>query len=165
MTNKDLNVQLLEYRSVLKNLAYKFTSDPEDIQDLIPETLLRALKYVDQFFNNPQIIPWLFVIMKNIYINQYRTKKYKFIYENQKATEYQNLGSHEPFTENTVERQLILKDINKALGCMSDENQEIFNTYIKGYKYRELSDMYCMPEGTIKSKIFTIRKQLQRQFA
>lgn len=50
MTNKDLNLEMLEYSSVLKNLAYKFTSDPEDIQDLVQETLLRALKYVDSFF-------------------------------------------------------------------------------------------------------------------
>ncbi len=164
MENKDLNLQLNEYRSVLKNLAYKFTNDPEDIQDLVQETLLRALKYIDQFFHNPRVVPWLFVIMKNIYINHYRHRKQKYRYENHKANEYQDLGCHEPFTENTVEKSLALEDVKQALTQLPKEHKEMFDHYINGYKYKELSDLYGIPEGTIKSRIFLIRKGLQKQF-
>lgn len=50
-----MNLQMNECRSTLQKLAYKFTNDPEDIQDLVQETLFRALKYVDQFFSEPKI--------------------------------------------------------------------------------------------------------------
>lgn len=164
MENKDLNLQLVEYRSVLKNLAYKFTSDPEDIQDLVQETLLRALKYIDQFFHNPRVVSWLFVIMKNIYINHYRHRKQKYRYEHQKVSEFQDLGCYEPFSESSVEARLVLKDVQYALGRLPEEHKEMFNRYINGYKYKELSAMYGIPEGTIKSRIFLIRKSLQKQF-
>lgn len=164
MENKNFNLQLAEYHSVLKNLAYKFTNDPDDIQDLVQETLLRALKYIDQFFHNPRVVSWLFVIMKNIYINHYRNKKHKYLYENRKACEYQDLGCHEPFTESSVEGRLTLKDIQYALDRLPTKHKEMFNRYVNGYKYKELSDMYGIPEGTIKSRIFFIRKSLQKQF-
>jgi len=164
MENKNLNLQLVEYRSVLKNLAYKFTNDPEDIQDLVQETLLRALKYIDQFFHNPRVVSWLFVIMKNIYINHYRHRQQKHLYESHQASQFQDLGRREPFTENTVEKHLALKDIQCALTQLPKEQKDMFNCYIKGYKYKELSEMYGVPEGTIKSRIFMIRKSLQKQF-
>lgn len=165
MENKDLNLQLVEYRSVLKSLAYKFTNDPEDIQDLVQETLMRALKYVDQFFHNPRVISWLFVIMKNIYINHYRNRKHRHLYENQKVSQLQDLGCHEPFTENTVEKSLVLKDVEQALKQLPTEHKEMFEYHVQGYKYKELSELYGLPEGTIKSRIFLIRKSLQKQFS
>lgn len=164
MENKDLNLQLIEYRSVLSKLAYKFTNDPEDIQDLVQETLLRALKYIDQFFHNPRVVSWLFVIMKNIYINHYRNSKHRHNYEQNRASEYHDLGCFEPFTENTVEKRLALKDVQYALTKLPIENQEMFDRYINGYKYKELAKIYGIPEGTIKSRIFLIRKNLQKQF-
>ncbi|TDQ80013.1 RNA polymerase sigma factor [Sphingobacterium yanglingense] len=164
MENKVLNLQLIEYRSVLKSLAYKFTNDPEDIQDLVQETLLRALKYVDQFFHNPRVVSWLFVIMKNIYINNYRNRKHRYLYEHNTASSYQDLGCREPFTENTVENNLALKDVQKALTKLPKEYKEMFDYHVEGYKYKELAQHYGIPEGTIKSRIFLIRKSLQKQF-
>lgn len=164
MENKDLNLQLIEYRSVLSKLAYKFTNDPEDIQDLVQETLLRALKYIDQFFHNPRVVSWLFVIMKNIYINHYRNRKQRFQYEHHKVAECQDLGCYEPYIENIAEQRLALKDVQQALKKLPEEYQDMFNRYINGYKYKELSEIYGMPEGTIKSRIFLIRKGLQQQF-
>lgn len=164
MKNKDLNIQLIEYRSILKNLAYKFTNNPDDIQDLVQETLLRALKNIDQFLHNPRIISWLFVIMKNIYINHYRRRKQQYMYENQKVNEYYDRGCFEPFTENTVEKSLALKDVQQVLNKLPKEHKEMFDYYLEGYRYKELSERYGIPEGTIKSRIFFIRKNLQKKF-
>lgn len=164
MDSKNLNIQIGKYRTILKNLAYKFTNDPEDIQDLVQETLLRALKYIDQFIDNPRVVSWLFVIMKNTYINHYRTQQQKYLYENHQAADSRNVGQQEPFIESCVEKRLILEDIYYALNLLPAEHQEIFHAYVKGYKYRELAEMYAIPEGTIKSRVFLIRKKLQKQF-
>ncbi|WP_082021795.1 RNA polymerase sigma factor [Sphingobacterium sp. T2] len=66
---------------MLKNLAKKFTKDPDVTNDLVQETFIRALKYVDQFFDNPRVVSWLFVIMRNIFINQYKRLTYQQNYE------------------------------------------------------------------------------------
>jgi len=165
MENRELNLQLIQYRVTLKNLAYKFTTDPDEIQDLVQETLLRALKYIDQFFQNPKIISWLFVIMKNIYINHYRDRQQQIKYENHTQSVFQDKGCREPFTENSIEGKLIIKDIKKALTQFPDEYSAMFTQYINGYKYKELSHIYGVPEGTIKSRIHIMRKNLQKKLA
>jgi len=163
MENKELNLQLTQYQPVLKNLAYKFTSDPDEVKDLVQETILRSLKYVDQFFHNPKIISWLFVIMKNIYINQYRSKQQKVVFENHKLASYRNDGCIEPSTTNSVESQLALQDILKTLDDLPATHCEIFLDFVNGYKYREIADIYGIPEGTVKSRIHFIRKNLQKK--
>ena len=77
MKDKAFNTQLIEYQKILKNLAKRFTKDQEAINDLVQETFIRAFKYMDQFFNNPRVVSWLFVIMRNIYINQYKSNPIK----------------------------------------------------------------------------------------
>ncbi|HMR18831.1 MAG TPA: RNA polymerase sigma factor [Sphingobacterium sp.] len=165
MENRELNLQLVQYRVALKNLAYKFTSDPDEIQDLVQETMLRALKYIDQFFQNPKIISWLFVIMKNIYINHYRNRQQQRKYESHSMSTFQDKGCLEPFTENIIEGKLILKDIKKALAQFPSDHSDMFTRYINGYKYKELADIYGIPEGTIKSRIHIMRKNLQKKLA
>lgn len=165
MENNTLNLQLTQYRMALKNFAYKFTTDPDEIQDLVQETLIRALKHMDQFVQNPKIISWLFVIMRNIYINQYRHRQQRRKYENYALSSWQDLGCREPFTENTIEGKLIIKDVQKALSQFPEDQSRMFMNYIHGYKYKELAKIYSVPEGTIKSRIHIIRKSLQQKLA
>lgn len=165
MENNALNLQMSQYRVALKNFAYKFSSDPDEIQDLVQETFLRALKQVDQFVQNPKIISWLFVIMRNIYINQYRHIQQRRKYENYTSSRWKDQGCLEPFTENTIEGKLILKDVHQVLSQFPTDHSAMFMQYVKGYKYKELADMYQVPEGTIKSRIHIIRKNLQKKLA
>ena len=164
MKNQEFNNQLKSYSTVLKNLATRFTRDQDEIQDLIQETFIRAFKYMDQFYKNPRVVSWLFVIMRNIYINQYRRKQHTFAYQQYAAMPYQQMGASEPFTEASVDKKLILKDIQNSLNKMPATYKEMFNHYVNGYKYKELSEIYGVPEGTIKSRIHHIRKSLMREF-
>lgn len=163
--NALLNVQMVQYRMALRNFAYKFTSDPDEVQDLVQETFLRALKHVDQFVQNPKIISWLFVIMRNIYINSYRNGQQRRKYEKFTSSTWQDMGCQEPFTENTIEGKLIIKDVKKALAQFPEDQSAMFMHYINGYKYKELAEIYAVPEGTIKSRIHIIRKSLQQKLA
>lgn len=163
MKNVTLDQQLEEYAGILRHLATKFTHDYDEIQDLVQETFARALKYLDNFFKNPNVVSWLFVIMRNIYINQYRHQQYRHKYEQFSARQYRQMSFSEPFVEDNIDKRFMLQDIQKILSEMPDNYQEMFTNYINGYKYRELADIYDIPEGTIKSRIHFIRKSIQRK--
>ena len=163
MKNKAFEIQLLEYQCILKGLAKKFTKDQEAINDLVQETFIRALKYMDQFFNNPRVVSWLFVIMRNIYINQYKRLSYQQNYEDISLYYYNHNLSTDPCIEDISDKKMMLREISRIISDLPREHGEMFNNYIDGYKYRELSAMYGIPEGTIKSRIHIIRKMLQKK--
>lgn len=163
MKDHALNTQLVEHQKILKNLAKKFTKDPEAINDLVQETFMRALKYMDQFFNNPRVVSWLFVIMKNIYINQYKRLHFQQNYEDISLYFYNQNLSSEPHCDEVTDKRMMLSEIASILNELPASHGEMFNNYIDGYKYRELSEMYGIPEGTIKSRIHIIRKMLQKK--
>lgn len=165
MENKAFNDQILEYQQILKNLARRFTTDPDEINDLIQETFIRSLKFVEQFEDNPRVVSWLFVIMRNIYINQYKRQNYQNQYE-ELSLHYNSYHiSAEPLCEEIYDKRMMLEEISNILEAMPMAHSEMFNHFINGYKYRELSDMYGIPEGTIKSRIHIIRKTLQRELS
>lgn len=163
MKTKQLNLLCEKYRKLLKSYAYKFTQDPDQIQDLIQETLLRALKYMDELVDNPKVTSWLYVIMKNIYINEYRNKKQQYHYSSHlsNGVEY---GYTEPSFQMNIEKHLLLEQVKDALVQFPEEHAKLFQEYLNGYKYQELSAQFQIPEGTVKSRIFTIKKALQSTF-
>lgn len=164
MESKEINVKIMECNIILNKLAYKFTSDPEDVKDLVQETLMKSLKYIDQYFHNPKVISWLYVIMKNVYINQFRRqKKHKYIFEHHKVNDYHQTGQLEASVNNQAEGVFIMNDILFLLNKFPTQHKEIFFKFIDGYKYKELSVHFDMPEGTIKSKIHLIRKDLRKK--
>lgn len=157
MENADLNVLFTEKRKQLNHFASQFTSDYDEKEDLVQETFIRALKSIHNFINDPKLMTWLYVIMKNIYINQYRRNKRKnTIYE-----EYIHTNYFARVSINQTENKMIQDDINKAFESLSIENAEIFRMYLDGYKYQEIAEVYNHPEGTIKSRIHLIRKVLK----
>ena len=76
---------------------------------------------------------------------------------------YNHSLSSEPYTEDSSDKRMMLGDISKIIAELPVAHGEMFNNYIDGYKYRELSEMYGIPEGTIKSRIHIIRKTLQKR--
>src|SRR5690606_19544373 len=135
MESKKLNLALLKNQSILKNIAFKFTKDPEEINELVQETLVRSRKYLDNFFNNPKLLPWLYVIIKNVYINHYRRHQRHTEYELFQSAGYRIEGCSEPYTNNTVEGKFIMKDIQDALKMLPSDYYELFVHYMEGYKY------------------------------
>jgi RNA polymerase sigma-70 factor (ECF subfamily) len=148
-----------EKRSLLKHFAGKFTTDPDEKEDLIQETLIRALKSIDDFIKHPKLMSWLYVIMKNVYINQYRkTKRISEIHET-----YINAESPNSVERNKSENKFISDDIEKAMCSLSEENYQVFQLFLEGYKYHEIATYFDMPEGTVKTRIHMTRKKLQKQ--
>lgn len=165
MNTIQLQQQIEQSRSVLTKFARKFTKDPDDIQDLVQETLVKSIKYIDEYDNNPRIMSWLYVIMKNLFINQYRRGQRRLEYENAQTYDVRAAGCNEPFSQNHSEGKFMMEDIESAMKKLPAESSEIFNMHIDGYKYREIAEYFNMPEGTVKTRIHHARKFLQAQLS
>ncbi|TDS06795.1 RNA polymerase sigma factor [Sphingobacterium paludis] len=165
MTNRDLTCAIKENTPILKNIALKFTKDAEEIQELVQETLALSMKFYEKYFNNPRLIAWLYVIMKNVYINSYRRNQKRIRYENYQINGFKGDGYLEPSTHNLANKTFLEKDVKNLLSKYPNEYYELFLRYTEGYKYRELSKIYSLPEGTVKTRIHHMRKYLQSRLS
>ena len=72
MTQAELTAEITKLQPTLKSFTHRFTYNKEESQDLVQDTLLRALTYRDKFRKDTNLKGWLFTIMRNTYINNYR---------------------------------------------------------------------------------------------
>ena len=77
MSTVEFNKLLTSNTEFLRGFAYSFTRDTQDADDLIQDTFLKALRYKNNFKEGTNIKGWLFTIMRNIFINNYKRKKFQ----------------------------------------------------------------------------------------
>ena len=143
---------------VLKPHALRLTKDMNDADDLIQDTIFRAIVNEEKFKDGTNIKAWLFTIMKNIFINNYRKKvKRNTVLD---TTDNSFVINNAAITHNTAEGAFVMNDINKALMNISHELRVPFLMHYKGYKYNEIAEQLNLPLGTVKSRIFFARKEL-----
>ena len=153
-----INATIEKKSPILKRLANNFTTDPNEKDDLVQETFIRSLKSLEKFVNHPKIVSWLYVIMKNVYLNKYRRKALHRTAEKELTLNGQNSNSR-----NKAESKFILNDIENSIKSLSEENYTIINMYLEGFKYHEIAEYTNIKEGTIKTRIHTIRKILRKK--
>jgi len=145
----------------LKMYALHFTHDEQDADDLVQDTVLKAITYRDKFQEGTNIKGWLYTIMKNTFINNYRRvlKTSGIITQSEEITPSNLVFSA---TENRGEKQFIMDDIQEAMGKLSEEYYVPFTMYFEGYKYQEIATHLRIPIGTIKTRIHVARKLLKK---
>lgn len=148
---------IIENQGTLSRLAAKFTKDPSEKEDLVQETFIRSLKSLERFDDHPKLIPWLFVIMKNIYFNRFRRTTIQRRIEKEMQADHPLKRS----AKNDAEMKFVHEDIDQAISSLSEENYTIINMYLEGYKYQEIGEHTGIKEGTIKTRIHSIRKKLR----
>jgi RNA polymerase sigma-70 factor, ECF subfamily len=147
----------------LKPFAIRLTGDVTDAEDLIQETMFRALSNEERFQTGTNLKAWLFTIMKNIFINNYRKKvKRNTIVDTTDNMFYINSSAE---TVNDGERSFVMNDIMQAIQKLSPDFRVPFLMHYKGYKYHEIAEKLNLPLGTVKSRIFFARKELKEQLA
>ena len=153
---------LINNSDYLKPFAMTLTRDPESAKDLLQETLYRALANKEKYNVGTNIKAWLYTIMRNIFINNYRRKvKQNTIFD---STPNDFLIDHnQVVTANAAESTLRLKDIQQAIHNLPEIFRNPFLLYFDGFKYHEIADMLNEPLGTIKSRIHFARKLLKNQ--
>lgn len=161
MTALDFNQILLTNAESLKPFAISLTRDTEVAKDLYQETLCRALYNKEKYNLGTNIRAWLYIIMRNIYINHYnKNVNQKTLVENASREIKVNLQS--PAYQGTTQ-ELSLKEIHQEVHSLPDVFQKPFLLFYEGYKYNEIADMLSEPLGTIKSRIHFARKLLKAQ--
>jgi RNA polymerase sigma-70 factor (ECF subfamily) len=162
MSTVEFNQLLLHNADFLKPFAINLTRDSESANDLFQETLYKALANREKYNAGTNIKAWLFTIMRNIFINNYRRKaKQKTIFDNS-ANDYL-LNNAGPVVNNDAESGMRLKEINAAIRNLPEIFKTPFLLYFDGYKYNEIADTLGEPLGTIKSRIHFARKLLKEQ--
>lgn len=160
----EFNQLLLNNTEFLKPFAITLTRDQETAKDLIQETMYRALANKEKYHVGTNIKAWLYTIMRNIFINNYRRKaKQNTIFDN--STNDFLLDYNQSTISNKAEVTLGLKEIQEAIHNLPQIFRNPFVLYFEGYKYHEIAGMLNEPLGTIKSRIHFARKLLKEQIA
>lgn len=162
MENMILNNEICNHRSCLEAFAIKFTNDVEDANDLVQDTIIKAIRYRHLFKEGTNLRGWLYTIMKNTFINDYRrdSRKNALIKTSEDLSSFQLLGSAH---NNHGENKFMMDDINKALEKLQPEYSCPFLRYVEGYKYQEIAEELDIPIGTVKTRIHMARNMLKAQ--
>jgi RNA polymerase sigma factor (sigma-70 family) len=162
MSSVDFNKLLVNNSEFLKPFAITLTKDSETAQDLYQETLYRALVNSDKYTVGTNVKAWLYTIMRNIFINNYRRKaRQNTIFDN--SPNDLLLNHNQTAVANAAESTLRLKEIEAAVHGLPEIFRNPFMLYYDGFKYHEIADMLKEPLGTIKSRIHFARKLLKAQ--
>jgi len=162
MSAVEFDQLLIRNTDYLKPFAMTLTRDTESAKDLLQETLYRALANKEKYNAGTNIKAWLYTIMRNIFINNYRrSSKQNTIFDH---TPNDYLLDYNQFTTvNAAETNLSVKDIQQAVYHLPEIFRNPFQLYFEGYKYHEIAAVLAEPLGTIKSRIHFARKLLKQQ--
>ena len=161
-TSKSFEERVIELQGNLLNFAYQLTTDREQAEDLLQDTTLKALANEEKYVDNVNFKGWIFTIMRNIFINNYRQNVRQATVIDHTEDLY-HLNVCQDSGLDTPEGSVAVKEITTALNAFSDEYRIPFNMFVAGYKYNEIAEKLKLPLGTIKSRIFCARKRLREQ--
>lgn len=164
MASAKFQSSLMSLQANMLNFAYMLTSNRDDAYDLLQDTTLKALDNEDKYAEGTNLKGWVFTIMRNIFINNYRrVSRAATVID---TTDNQYLINHPSETaRETPDGTFTANEITAAINAFSDEYRIPFSMHVAGYKYEEIAKEMNLPLGTVKSRIFAARKRLQERFA
>jgi RNA polymerase sigma factor (sigma-70 family) len=162
MTAVEFTHQVATLRGTLKTFTRRFTTDREESSDLVQDTILKALMYKDKFTQDTNLKGWLFTIMRNTFINNYR-KNQRARTSRDNTKELYFLNVEDTHTFNSPDARFEYKDIWKNVNDLPEELLIPFKMHTTGYKYHEIAEHLSLPIGTVKNRIFHARKEIQKK--
>lgn len=163
MSSVEFNNLLVDNSGFLRPFAFNLTQDNEAATDLVQETLYKALSNKEKYNDGTNLRAWMFTIMRNIFINNYRRKlRQRTIFDH---TPNEFLLNHaQSSVSNVAEANIRLKEIQLCIDKLPHVFSYPFRLYFEGYKYNEIATILNEPLGTIKSRIHFARKLLKEQY-
>lgn len=162
----DFEKEALPHMNALYNFALRMTGDADDADDLVQETYLKAFRFFDKFEKGTNAKAWLFRILKNSYINEYRKvkKEPSKVDYNDIENFYENIKSSEVKSNHLVEdvfNNLLDDEISAAISSLPEDFKTvIILSDIEGFTYEEIADFVDCPIGTVRSRLHRARKML-----
>jgi len=159
MTAIEFNYKLTGMQKHLEYFARKLTNNDDDAQDLLQETFLKALTFREKFVESTNLKAWLFTIMKNIFINNYRRNvRARTIIDT--TDNLYHINNSDAHVSVSPESELSQKEILKEIEDLTDDHRIPFEMHTQGFKYKEIAEELDISIGTVKSRIFFTRKKL-----
>jgi RNA polymerase sigma-70 factor (ECF subfamily) len=165
------NNEFMPHVNSMYNFAYRLTLDSDDAKDLLQDTYLKAFRFIDSFQKGTNAKAWLFRILKNSFINDYRKKS-----KEPSKVDYQEVESY--YNSEDVDRQITpdlrveaLKDmigdeISNALNALDvDFRTVIILCDLEGFKYEEMAKILDIPIGTVRSRLHRARNLLKEKLS
>lgn len=176
MENKDqqqklaiFREELLPHMNALKTFAYHLTYNDDDAEDLVQETYLKSYRFIDKYIQGTNAKAWLFKILKNAYINEYR-KKSKL----PTKVDFEDVINYQDTDDNSKTNYLDLRE-EIFENIMGDEVTIAINSLpidfrtvillcdVEGFTYEEISKIVDVPIGTVRSRLFRARNMLKEK--
>lgn len=152
---------LMNLQSNMLNFAYMLTSNRDDAYDLLQDTTLQVLDNESKYAENTNFKGWVFTIMRNIFIKNYRrTARAATMIDTTDNLYHINLSQDSGIE--SPEDSYGASEIGAAIESFADEFRIPFSMHVAGYKYNEIAEQMNLPLGTVKSRIFFARQRLQR---
>ena len=162
-------VEFLPHAEALKTFAYHLAYNEEDANDLVQDTYLKAYRFIDKYHEGTNAKAWLFKILKNAYINEYRKKSKRptkvdfediVAYhdtENDSVTGYMDLRAE-------IFQYMMGDEVTTAINSLPlDFRTVILLCDIEGFTYEEISKIVDIPIGTVRSRLFRARNMLKEK--
>ena len=162
--------EAVPHMDALYRTALRMTKDENDAEDLVQETMVKAYRFWDKFETGSNCRAWLFKIMTNIFINDYRSKSrapvsvdVEDIDENYLYGQLAAQGE-----DDNPEKRLFAKvfdeDVRKAIEELPEDFRlVVVLSFLEGFAYQEIADILDLQLGTVKSRLHRGRKLLQKQ--
>lgn len=161
--------EIIPHTELLFNYAMRLTGDSDDADDLVQDTLLKAFRFFDKFEKGTNSKAWLYRILKNSYINEYRRQvkePVKVDYDDVQNF-YENIQASDVKTRHYEEdsfNNLLDDNVSNAIAKLPEDFRTvIILSDIEGYTYEEISGFIDCPVGTVRSRLHRARKMLYSQ--
>ena len=157
-----LTSKIVGMESELRHFALKLTDDQDSANDLVQDCMLKALDNKEKFVHAQNFKGWMYTIMRNLFINNYRrvTREMSMM-DDSYSIGRQNLLEVEDGER--FEYAYDLKELHKVINAVPESMRKPFLMYVAGFKYNEIAEKMGLPIGTIKSRLFFVRKRLQKE--
>jgi RNA polymerase sigma-70 factor (ECF subfamily) len=160
----------MPYVDSLYNTAYRMTRNSEDAEDLVQETYLKAYKYYDKFEEGTNLKAWLFKILKNTFINNYRKKKleprsvdFAEIEDSFERVLRRDTSESPTDPESEYFTGVLDDDVRRSLESLPyDYRMVVILADLEDFSYKEIAEILDCPVGTVMSRLYRGRKLLEK---
>ena len=160
MSIQDLSQEIVKFEKDLLDFAFNLTRERSDASDLYQDTVYRAIKNRHLFKENNNLRAWLMTIMRNLFINAYRKKRRRQIFQDGSTNNYL-INSTNATVGNLGEVKINYEELISLVNRLDDGLRIPFMLAYQGFKYQDIADEMDIPLGTVKSRLFIARKKIQ----
>ena len=147
------------YHRYLFAFALNLSKRKEDAEDLVQETAMRAYRNREKYQVGTNFKAWAATIMRNTFINGYRKKKRRNIYQEPIDNHAYSLDINPSYNDGLKDLQF--DDLEEILQAIGTSYSTPFRMFYEGYQYDEIAEAMCIPIGTVKSRIFFARRKMR----